>query len=80
MSKQDPRYENFRKLMRNLRKEQGITQLELASRLGKPQSYVSKYESGDRNIDVIEWLDIIKALGINATSTICYVAEALEKI
>jgi transcriptional regulator with XRE-family HTH domain len=44
------------------RKESGVTQQQLAERLGKPQSYVSKYERGERRIDVVEFLRIAKML------------------
>ena len=40
----------------------GMTQEDLAHRLGKPQSYVSKLETGERRIDIIEFLDITKAI------------------
>lgn len=41
-----------------------MTQLEVASRVKKPQSYVSKYESGERRLDVVEFLDVCGALQI----------------
>jgi transcriptional regulator with XRE-family HTH domain len=37
----------------------------VAQRLGKPQSYVSKYENGERRLDVIEFLDVMMALNAN---------------
>ena len=45
------------------RKAAGVTQVELATRLGKPQSFVSKVERGERRIDVIEFCQIAEALG-----------------
>lgn len=44
------------------RHEAHLTQTILAQRLKKPQSYVSKYESGERRLDVIEVLDILRVL------------------
>lgn len=41
----------------------GLTQAQLAKRLGKPQSFVSNYERGQRRIDVLELLRIVEALG-----------------
>ncbi len=41
-------------MLRELRKNAGLTQAELAERLGKPQSYVSKVERGERLIDLVE--------------------------
>jgi transcriptional regulator with XRE-family HTH domain len=46
-----------------MRSEKGLTQLELASRLGKPQSYVSKYESGERKLELPELEAICSELG-----------------
>ncbi|NQU05167.1 MAG: helix-turn-helix transcriptional regulator [Calditrichaeota bacterium] len=43
----------------------GITQEQLAQNLSKPQSYVSKYENCERRLDVVEFLEICKVLGIN---------------
>lgn len=61
----DPRYEIFRSLLVELRERGGLTQVDVAARLGKPQSYVSKYERGERRLDVVEMLDIAEALEIN---------------
>jgi transcriptional regulator with XRE-family HTH domain len=44
------------------REKAGLTQQQLADRLGKPQSFVAKYEGGERRIDVIEFLAISQAL------------------
>ena len=41
-------------MLRDLRRDAGLTQAELAERLGKPQSYVSKVERGERIIDLVE--------------------------
>ena len=44
------------------RKAAGLTQTELAEQLGKPQSYVSKYERGERRLDVVEFLTLASLL------------------
>jgi transcriptional regulator with XRE-family HTH domain len=49
-------------VLKKIRVEEGITQLQLANMLKKPQSFVSKYESGERRIDVQEFIYICKAL------------------
>ena len=46
-----------------LRQRAGLTQMALAERLGKPQSFVSSYENGQRRIDLLELLRIVEALG-----------------
>jgi len=47
-------YDAFLKKLRQARLDAGLTQEEVARRLGKPQSFVSKCESGERRVDVIE--------------------------
>ncbi len=49
--------------LRDARREAGITQGELAARLQRPQSFVSKYESGERRLDVVEFVEIAQAIG-----------------
>ena len=58
------RYEIFRELLIDHRKSLEVTQQDLAARVGKPQSYISKYESGERRLDLIEFIDIADALSI----------------
>lgn len=53
----------FRALMIETRKHVGLTQQQLAKKIGKPQSFVAKYEGGERRIDVIEFLKIVRAMG-----------------
>jgi transcriptional regulator with XRE-family HTH domain len=53
----------FRELMIDARRKAGLTQQELAKRLRKPQSFVAKYEGGERRIDVIEFIGIAGAIG-----------------
>lgn len=45
------------------RKAARVTQAELALTLGRPQSFVAKYESRERRLDVAEYLGITRALG-----------------
>jgi transcriptional regulator with XRE-family HTH domain len=47
------------------RERAGLTQVQLAKLLRKPQSFVSSYERGQRRIDVLEMLRIVEALGGN---------------
>ena len=50
--------------LKRARLEQRLLQVEVAERLGVPQSFVSKYESGKRALDFIEILQVCNALGI----------------
>jgi transcriptional regulator with XRE-family HTH domain len=45
------------------RKKAGVTQTDLASALGRPQSFVAKYEGRERRLDVAEYLQIAHELG-----------------
>ena len=47
------------------RKEANLTQAELSAKLERPQSYVSKYERGERRLDLIEFLQLAKVLEID---------------
>lgn len=64
------RYKLFLYLLVQERKDRGITQVSLAKRLNKPQSYVSKYENGERRLDVVEFLDIAACLELDAAAFI----------
>jgi len=58
----DPRYQDLIQKLIQLRESKNVTQVELALRLGKPQSYVSKVEILERRLDVIELMDWLNAL------------------
>jgi transcriptional regulator with XRE-family HTH domain len=47
------------------RKESGLTQVQLAERLSRPQSFVSKVERGERRLDVVEFFEVAQAIGID---------------
>jgi transcriptional regulator with XRE-family HTH domain len=57
--------ERLQQLLRAVRLEADLTQMDLATRLQKPQSFVSKYESGERRLDLIELQQICTALEID---------------
>jgi transcriptional regulator with XRE-family HTH domain len=50
-------------LLIEARNRAGLTQQQLAKRLGKHQSFIAKYEGGERRIDVLEFLIITRAIG-----------------
>lgn len=62
------KYEYLRKALLQTRQSKSLTQTEVATRLGRPQSFVSKYESGERRLDVVEFLDVCQALSIKPNS------------
>ena len=51
-------------LLRQLRTEAGLRQVDMAKALGKPQAFVSYYESGARRLDLLELREICGILGI----------------
>lgn len=55
-------YQQLCALLRDLRREAGLTQVDVADKLSVPQSFVSKYESGERRLDVIELRHVAMAL------------------
>ena len=57
-----PDHLRLRELLTTARKAAGLTQEEVAGRLDRPQSFVAKYEGGERRIDVIEFIAIVRAL------------------
>ena len=58
------------KCLSQIRREQGITQVELANRLGMPQSFVSKIETGERSLKVYEQFAYARALGISSEALV----------
>jgi transcriptional regulator with XRE-family HTH domain len=70
------RYDRFRLLMVAARKSAGLTQDELARKLSRPQSFVSKYERGERRLDVVEFLEVARALDMDAVKFIKTLEDA----
>jgi transcriptional regulator with XRE-family HTH domain len=56
-------YARFIELLVAARHQAGIRQQSLAKKLGRPQSFIAKYEGGERRIDVVEFIAIARALG-----------------
>lgn len=64
-------YQRFLTLLRQRRLEAGLTQLDTAKRLGKPQSFISKCESGERRVDVAELLAFCRVYNTDPAEFIC---------
>lgn len=62
-SLKSPEYARLIAALVAVRKDAGIRQQALAKKLGRPQSFIAKYEGGERRIDVIEFVAIARALG-----------------
>jgi len=57
------------------RRRANVTQQELAAKLGKPQSFVSEYERGQRRVDVVELLVISRVLGLDPVELFVEIAR-----
>ena len=60
-----PRQQQLQDLLITLRKSKNFTQTEIAQRLGRPQSFVAKYEGGERRLDVVEFIEVALALEVD---------------
>lgn len=69
--------EQLQKMLRNLRIRKGLRQNELARLLNVPQSFISKYESGERRLDILEVRTICKVM---ETDFLEFIAELDQKI
>jgi len=65
-----PEYEYFRSLIVLAREKSGLTQADVAYKLNRPQSFVSKYENGERRLDVVEFIQVCAALDVDPKSII----------
>ncbi len=72
-------YALFLKHLRATRQQKGLTQVEVARRIGQNQSFVSKCERGERRVDVIELRYFCQAMGISFETFISQLAYDLER-
>ena len=66
-------------LLRTVRKDADMLQEDVAKILERPQSFVSKYESGERRLDILELYDVCKALGISLVDFAIQLEDLLYK-
>ncbi|MEG3193184.1 helix-turn-helix domain-containing protein [Lysobacter sp. D1-1-M9] len=64
-STHNPDYRLLLGILREARKQQCVSQVELAARLGNTQTFVSKCERGERRIDLVEFVEIAEAIGVS---------------
>lgn len=62
-------------LLRQLRENAGLRQQDVADRLGEPQSFVSKYESGERRLDLVELSAVCEVLGIKLSEFVAQLED-----
>ncbi len=66
-------------LLRELRGKNAIRQVDMAEQLGVPQSFVSKYEAGTRNLDILELRRICQLMGISLEDFVKILEERLDE-
>ena len=71
--------QQLQELLRELREAAELRQVDLAKRLGRPQSFVSKYESGEKNLDFLEVREVCEALGITLVELVRRFERVLSK-
>ena len=71
-------YSLFLEQLRNAREEKGLTQTDVAERLGKTQSFVSKVELGERRIDIVELRAFCQAIGVGFSTFITRIDKVLN--
>ena len=69
-SARDPRYLEVVARLRAARQGRGLSQAEVAKRLGKPQSYISKIETCERRLDLAETIAICEVLGVGLNTVV----------
>ena len=67
MKKRSSQQGQLLELLRQIRVEAGLRQVDLAKKLRQPQSFVSKYESGERRLDLLELQQVCGALNLSLT-------------
>lgn len=69
-SQHSRKYKRLLKALRQARKEAGITQLDVARKLGTYASFVSKCESGERRFDVLEMAELCRLYGVTVSGVL----------
>ena len=73
-------YRVFREMLLECRRSSGKTQRWLAERLGRPPSFVAKYEAGDRRLDLPEFVNIANALDSDPVALLRKYLRSIEKL
>jgi transcriptional regulator with XRE-family HTH domain len=67
---EERRYEMLAGWLREMRESRGLTQQQVADALGRPQSFVSKYECAERRLDLVELADVCDAMGCDPSEVL----------
>ena len=72
-------YAVFLKLFQEIRRRAGLTQVDLAHKVGQTQSFISKCERGERRIDVVELRTFCRAFGLSLKQFAASFERAVER-
>ena len=75
-----PRQERLQALLAEVRKARKLTQSDVAERLDRPQSFVAKYEGGERRLDVVEFVEVAEALETDPCALLSNLLHADEPL
>ena len=67
------------RLLKEMREQAGLTQIDLAKKLRQSQSFVSKIECGDRRLDIVQLRTICRILGITLSDFVDRLERELKK-
>ena len=67
------------RLLKAARKKSGVTQVDLAERLGQTQSFVSKVERGDRRLDIVQLRSILLEFGVTLQEFVRQLEAAISE-
>lgn len=68
------------KILRDAREKRGLTQEQLAKKLGRPQSLVAKIEAGERKLDVCQFIDYMRVLECDPVAAMRQILKKIEKL
>jgi ribosome-binding protein aMBF1 (putative translation factor) len=72
-------YAAFCRILRETRERKGITQTALARSVGRPQSFIAKVESGQRRVDVVEFLALAEGLKIHPLKLLALLLQQVDQ-
>lgn len=73
-----PEYAALRELLVAARKKARLTQQDVADRVLRPQSFVAKYEGGERRLDLVEFVEVSQAIGVDPVALFRTFSRALK--
>jgi transcriptional regulator with XRE-family HTH domain len=69
------RHEQLCRVLQGFRENRELTQQALAKKLRRPQSFVAKYELGERRLDVVEFLEVARGLSADPCDMLLQIAK-----